>query len=240
MNEGKRLINIFNNFSHWLFTTSAYILLPLFIYILIALSIKGISINLFPDIMFITIILYGDILNKIIMFNKNIEDSGTVIPVLDGFVKETNLSIGVGILLISASSLLLAFSIVDEYNGLGLSNSFNFIGWLIFGIAIFFSAVYEIIVFRYPMCLYNWDGIPGKDNMRLIVSLIKNFGIEWVTTAKIEKIDNGKTIKVFTEQNFLLLKLNDEQTEVYLEIDYGRTDKLIAKKENHKLNIYLG
>ena len=82
-------------------------------------------------------------------------------------------------------------------------------------------------------CLFSWD-----DNVRLIKFLERNFGIDWVKTAKIEKIDNDRTIKVSTQKNYLSLKLNDEQTEVNLEIDDDRTDKFVVKIENSKLQIY--
>lgn len=86
--------------------------------------------------------------------------------------------------------------------------------------------------------LFSWDGIPGNDNERLIEFLKKNFGIAWVETSKIEKIENDKTIKVSTETNYLSLKLNDEQDEVNLEIDDVRIDKFVVKIENSKLNIF--
>lgn len=87
--------------------------------------------------------------------------------------------------------------------------------------------------------LFSWDDIPGNDNVRLIEFLKQNFGIDWIETAIIEKINNGKTIKVSTQNNYLSLKLNDEQTEVNLEIDDGRSDKFVVKIVNNKLNLYL-
>ncbi len=86
--------------------------------------------------------------------------------------------------------------------------------------------------------LFSWDKIPGRDNVILIEFLKQNFGIDWIKTAKIEKIEDGRTIKVSTEKNSLLLRLNDEKTKVSLKIDDVRTDKFIAKTENSKLNIY--
>ncbi|MCX9012911.1 MAG: hypothetical protein OIN66_17555 [Candidatus Methanoperedens sp.] len=86
--------------------------------------------------------------------------------------------------------------------------------------------------------LFIWDNIPGNDNEILIEFLNRHFGIGWVKTAKIEKIDDFGTIKLSTEKNFLLLRLNDEKTEVNLKIDDGRTDKFIAQVKNSKLNIY--
>ncbi len=86
--------------------------------------------------------------------------------------------------------------------------------------------------------LFSWKNIPGNNNRRLIEFLTQKFGIDWVKTAKIEKIHDGKTIKVSTEKNYLSLKVNDEKTKVNLKIDDGRTDEFNAKMEYGKLNIY--
>jgi hypothetical protein len=86
--------------------------------------------------------------------------------------------------------------------------------------------------------VFSWDEIPGNDNRRLMEFLTQEFRIEWVKNAKIEKIDNGKTIKVSAENKSLSLKLNDKNTEVILEIDDHRTNKFTAKMEEGKLNIY--
>ena len=90
----------------------------------------------------------------------------------------------------------------------------------------------------YLSYLFSWDDITGNDKEKLKEFLKQKFGVNWVTTAQIVPIDNGKTIMVSFEENYLSLKLNDEQTEVNLEIDDGRTDKFVAKNENSKLNIY--
>lgn len=86
--------------------------------------------------------------------------------------------------------------------------------------------------------LFSWDDIPGNDNERLIGFLKKRFNIEWAGNAKIEKIEEGKTITLSFESNFLSLKLNADKTKVSLKIDDGRTNEFIAKTENNKLNIY--
>jgi hypothetical protein len=88
------------------------------------------------------------------------------------------------------------------------------------------------------LCAFSWSGIPEKDRVRLIDFLTLKFDIDWVKTAKIEKIDNGKTVIVSTEKNSLSLKLNDKETEVILKIDDARTDRFIAKLEKDELNIY--
>ncbi len=83
--------------------------------------------------------------------------------------------------------------------------------------------------------LFSWDKVPGNDSKRLIEFLKQKFDISWVETARIEKIDDGKTIRVSTEKNYLSLTLNDEQTELNLKIDDGRTTELMVKTENGKL-----
>lgn len=89
--------------------------------------------------------------------------------------------------------------------------------------------------------LFSWNKIPGNDSEKLADFLKQKFSIDWVKTAKIEKIDNGKGIKLSTGKNFILLKLNTEKTKLNIEIDDFddvKTDEFIAKKENDKLNIY--
>jgi hypothetical protein len=87
--------------------------------------------------------------------------------------------------------------------------------------------------------VFSWDEIPGNDNIKLMEFLTREFRIDWVKNAKIEKIDNDKTIEVSAENKYLSLKLDDKNTEVILEIDYHRTNKeFIAKMEESKLNIY--
>ena len=87
--------------------------------------------------------------------------------------------------------------------------------------------------------MFSWDKIPGNDNVRLIDFLYRHFDIEWIKTAKIEKINDDRAKKVSNGTNFLSLSLNDENTKVYLKIDEGRTYEFIAKTENSKLNIYV-
>jgi len=86
--------------------------------------------------------------------------------------------------------------------------------------------------------LYGWNEIPGNDNGRLIDFLNQNYTIDWVKNAKIDKIDNDRTIRISNEKNSLSLRLNDEKTRVNLKIDDGRTCEFVVKTENGKLNIY--
>ena len=51
--------------------------------------------------------------------------------------------------------------------------------------------------------LFNWDEVPGNDNVRFIEFLKQEFGISWVENATIEKIDNSREIRVTAEKNYL-------------------------------------
>lgn len=89
--------------------------------------------------------------------------------------------------------------------------------------------------------LFSWDGIPGTDNGKLIEIIEQRHNIDWLKTAKIEKIDNDRSIKISNEINFLSLRLNDKKTKADLIIDDIRTDEeFITKTEKGRLNVYLG
>jgi tetratricopeptide (TPR) repeat protein len=115
------------------------------------------------------------------------------------------------------------------------------------GIVLFALKRYEEAEMAYENALYqlkkknflfSWGEIPGNDSGKLIDFLKQQYGIDWVNTAKIEKIDDDKTIKVSIGKNYLSLSLNDEKSKVSLKIDDSRTGDFIAKMENGKLNIY--
>jgi hypothetical protein len=85
---------------------------------------------------------------------------------------------------------------------------------------------------------FVWDEIPGKGNERLVEFLTRITGIKFRKNAKIEKFDNGATIKVSTDKNIISPKLDNKKTEVVMEVDNKQTNKFIAKMENDWLNIY--
>jgi hypothetical protein len=96
------------------------------------------------------------------------------------------------------------------------------------------NAKYEIN----NLYLFSWDDITKNDYEKLKESLKKNYDIDWIKTATFKRKDNGKILNVSFKNKFLSLKLNDEQTEVSLEIKDEGTYKLIPRKENGKINIY--
>lgn len=105
---------------------------------------------------------------------------------------------------------------------------------------------------RNEQYLFCWDKVPEIDNDKLIEFLKNKFKIKWYKDAIIEKIDDGKTIKVldngkkikkWNNSNNILLSLNNQKTIVNIESYYNitnkkRTDELIPKIENGMLNIY--
>jgi virginiamycin B lyase len=86
--------------------------------------------------------------------------------------------------------------------------------------------------------IFSWDEIPGNDNVRLFEFLTKRFQLLWVQIADVEKIDNGKTIRISTARNYLSITLDDERTKASLVTDDGRSYKFVVKKDNDKLNVY--
>ena len=93
-------------------------------------------------------------------------------------------------------------------------------------------------LFDFDECLFSWEEIPGNDSTRLKGFLESNYYLDWVNTAKIEKVEE-KVIRITAGDKIVSLNLNNEKTEVNLKIDNGKNDTFIVKTENGKLNIYL-
>ena len=86
--------------------------------------------------------------------------------------------------------------------------------------------------------LFCWDEIPGKNEDQLKEFLKKDFCMDWLENAKIEKIEKERTIKVSNSKNHLSLLLNNEKTAVILKIDDCKSCEFIARSEGSRLNIY--
>lgn len=86
--------------------------------------------------------------------------------------------------------------------------------------------------------LFSWNRIPGDDNRKLIEFLGKKYGIDWIRTARIEKSIDRKVINVSANNHSILLKLDQEKTNLNIEIDDGRTDNIFAELENGVMKIY--
>ena len=62
--------------------------------------------------------------------------------------------------------------------------------------------------------------------------------MNWAKTARIEKIDAGRTILISSGKNYITLSLYNENTKAILKINDFKEYEFIAKAENGKLNIY--
>lgn len=86
--------------------------------------------------------------------------------------------------------------------------------------------------------LFNWNEIPGNENMLLINYLYMRYGVDWVRTARIERTNSNKTIIISNHINNISLGLDNDKNTVKLKIDDVTKDELIANNENGRLNIY--
>ena len=87
--------------------------------------------------------------------------------------------------------------------------------------------------------LFSWDEISEQDSLRLIHFLKQKYGINWDENARVEKIDDGNTITAYTGEKHISLTFDENTYKINVEIDGIRTDELIVRAENGKLNIYL-
>lgn len=113
-----------------------------------------------------------------------------------------------------------------------------FVNWFVF-YNILFTVGGIYIAYSLPHReLFIWNEIPGSGNETLLNILNKNYQSDWIINASIEKIEDGRTIKILNGTNSILLRLNDDRTAVNLTINDGRFDVFDANMENHKLYIY--
>jgi MFS family permease len=106
-------------------------------------------------------------------------------------------------------------------------NPENFVIVIIIYILMFFFIWIKCL--EYFSFLFCWDKIPGRDKEKLI-EFLSTINIAWAKTAIVEKIYNDTTIKVSTIDNWLYLRLNNEETKVNLNSNNGRTYEFAVKK----------
>lgn len=83
--------------------------------------------------------------------------------------------------------------------------------------------------------LFSWDNVPGNESNKLRDYLRNDLEIDWLINAQINKIDDNNTIRVFTPNNSVELKLVDNKNTVLI-TPYDI--QLKVKEENGKLCIY--
>jgi len=86
--------------------------------------------------------------------------------------------------------------------------------------------------------IFSRNEIPGKENDRVIESLKKNFGLNWLTKAEIKKTDSGDIICVFNKNDSFSFKLNNDEKNVILTYKGKINDVLIARMDSGNLKIY--
>ena len=86
--------------------------------------------------------------------------------------------------------------------------------------------------------LFSWDNVPGTDSERLLRFLRDDLDIGWAENAEISKSDDGKTIRIYKDENSAEMMIDEKKEKATLEISDGKTHNLKVKKEDEKLNIY--
>jgi len=87
--------------------------------------------------------------------------------------------------------------------------------------------------------IFNWNYIPGNDNVKLINFLRNVVGINWVKNVDIEKNDAGDVICIYTTENSLFLIHRNDEPEVVLLVDDGSIRKFKATIREAELYISL-
>jgi hypothetical protein len=86
--------------------------------------------------------------------------------------------------------------------------------------------------------LFSWDNVPGNDSEILLRFLRDYLTIGWAEKAEIRKSDDGKTIRIFKDENSAEIMIEEQKENATLKIRDGITLDLIIKREDGKLNIY--
>jgi len=85
--------------------------------------------------------------------------------------------------------------------------------------------------------LFSWDNAPGNHSEKLLRFLREDCDVGWAENAEIRKSDDGKTIRIFKDENSAELIIETKEKAI-LKISDGRTHFLKVKKEDGKLYIY--
>jgi len=93
-------------------------------------------------------------------------------------------------------------------------------------------------MFKSYLFMFSWDNVPGNDSERLLRYLKDDYDISWVESAEIHKSDDGKTIRIFRDENSAEIMINETEEKATLEVSDGKVYDLKVKKENDKLSIY--
>jgi ATP-dependent 26S proteasome regulatory subunit/formylmethanofuran dehydrogenase subunit D len=96
---------------------------------------------------------------------------------------------------------------------------------------------YKIPEFKMDRFLFGWDDVPGYYSERLLMFLREDCDIDWAENAEIRKSDDGKTVRIFKDENSAELMIEKKEKAI-LKISDGRTHFLKVKEEDGKLYIW--
>jgi len=86
--------------------------------------------------------------------------------------------------------------------------------------------------------VFNWETVPGNDNVRLIKFLMEDLGIDRVEYVKITRNETDKTIHVTNVERSVDIALDETKELVTFKFNDGRAYTLHAIKENELYGIY--
>ena len=102
----------------------------------------------------------------------------------------------------------------------------------------YFKLSKELVELKSSKYLFSWDNVPGNDSEILLRFLRDDLDISWAENAEIHKPDDGKTIRIFKDENAAEIIIDEKKEKATLKISAGRTHDLKVKNEDGKLNIY--
>ena len=87
------------------------------------------------------------------------------------------------------------------------------------------------------VCLFNWDDVLGKGRNQFLKFLKNELKISYVKYGKIEKTDEGNTLKFINKENSITLKLNKPENKVVVKNNGEKTYEYILETEKSKLKV---
>ncbi|VVB89495.1 VCP-like ATPase [uncultured archaeon] len=86
--------------------------------------------------------------------------------------------------------------------------------------------------------VFNWDNVPGNDNIKLIKFLKDDLGISHQESVKVTRNETDKTIRVINEERFVDISRNETGELAVFKFNDGRTYNLRVRKDNGRSNVY--
>lgn len=97
--------------------------------------------------------------------------------------------------------------------------------------------IYSLSGINKEWYLFRWDNVPGNENHRLIRYLRDELHIYWVEDAELIKLNDNRTIRIFTSTESIEIILEDNK-HALIKIDEYDTYSLQVIEENGKFDIH--